>query len=424
MRFSSLPEWLSWLEQHHPQEIDLGLERVAKVARRLDLPGPSARLVIAGTNGKGSCVAASTALLQAAGYRVGSFTSPHLQRYNERICIDGQPVADELICCAFAAIDKARADISLTYFEFGTLAALWVFRQQAVNISVLEIGLGGRLDAVNLVDADVTVVTSIDVDHEQWLGSDRGVIGREKAGIFRPGVPALCADPTAPSSVEDYAREIGALWMPVGQVYTYHVQSNGDWQWQCESETYSNLPAVSLPLPSVAVALMAVRCLGVELHKLPLNQCLAELRLSGRLQKVIYRDREILLDVAHNPAATRYLAERLSERPVTGKSRAIVAMMTDKDIPASLSPMMALVDAWAVASLPQVPRAASTDLLRTHLQALGGQVEAEGALADLLDTWLPFTDKEDLLLVFGSFFTVAAALAIVGAEDNLLRTGM
>ncbi len=413
MRFSSLPEWLAWLEQHHSREIELGLERVGAVALRLGLPGPSARLVVAGTNGKGSCVAASAALLQASGRRVGSYTSPHLLRYNERICIDGDPVDDDLICRAFAAIDDARGDISLTYFEFGTLAALWVFRERVVEVSVLEVGLGGRLDAVNLVDADVAVVTSIDLDHQDWLGSDRNTIGREKAGIFRSGVPALCADPTAPPSVENYAREIGALWMPVGKAFHYQLSADGRWQWVAGGDSHTDLPPLQLPLPSVAAALMAVRCLGVDLGGIPLGQCLQSLQLPGRLQTIDYRGRRILLDVAHNPAATAYLAERLRERGKTGGYRAIVAMMADKDIPASLAPMVPLVSEWAVAQLPAVPRAARPDVLAAHLAALGAQVQKSGTLSSLLDDWLPTMPEEETLVVFGSFFTVAAALPIV-----------
>lgn len=413
MSFSSLPEWLTWLEQCHPREIDLGLERVSEVAARLHLPHGHRSLVVAGTNGKGSCVAASSALLQCSGLRVGSYTSPHLLRYNERICVDGIAVDDELICRAFSAINRAQGDISLTYFEVGTLAALWIFRELAVDIAVLEVGLGGRLDAVNIVDAEVTVVTSIDIDHESWLGSDRETIGREKAGIFRAGVPAICADPAPPASLQDCARNVGAHWLPLGESFSYQTNADGSWNWQAGEGSHRQLPALSLPLPSVAAALMALDRLGVTLSTAVIARCLSGLTLPGRMQKMVFRGRQLLLDVAHNPSATAYLASKLEALPSNGQRYAIVAMMADKDIAASLAPMVPQVDHWALALLADVPRAASPGILAGHLAAQGVTSTRTGTLAGLLEEFVKASSEADTLVIFGSFFTVSAALAIV-----------
>ena len=234
MRFQTLDQWLAWQETAHRTAIDLGLERVGEVARRLGLTRPAAPVItIAGTNGKGSCVAYFEAIHQAAGRRVGAYTSPHLLRYNERVRVAGLPVTDEALCEAFARIDTARGDISLSYFEFGTLAALEVFRQQTVDVILLEVGLGGRLDAVNILDADLALITSIGLDHVEWLGEDRESIGREKAGIMRAGRPVVCGDREPPGAILAHAASVGATLYRIGEEFDVEL-GEGDWSWRTD----------------------------------------------------------------------------------------------------------------------------------------------------------------------------------------------
>lgn len=419
MRYTRLADWLTWLEQAHPRDIDLGLERVGEVARRLGLTTTRARVIsVAGTNGKGSCVSTSAALLQAAGLTVGSYTSPHLLHYRERICINGDPVTDEAICRAFAAVDEARAELSLTYFEFGTLAALWLFREQDVDALVLEVGLGGRLDAVNIVDADVAVVTSIALDHQDWLGSDRDAIGREKAGIARAGRPLVCADPDPPEGLRAAVVQAGAQWLPVA---IPQPEIDGTWYWRCHPDVPVGAAAQvlgpfdhsPLPLASVSAAIQAVLLLGVAPDAARWRELLGGLRLPGRYYRPDWplpEGVDLVLDVAHNPAATAYLAAKLASDPPTGSTRAIVAMMADKDIPGALEPMVALVDCWYLADLPGNPRAAPPERLQSALPdkarvCLGGSVAGNLAQA------LAASSAGDRVVVLGSFFTVADALA-------------
>lgn len=418
MRHNTLDAWLGWLEQRHPREIDLGLTRIREVAERLGLLQPKARvLTVAGTNGKGSCVAASAYLLRRAGYRVGVFTSPHLQHYCERIVVDGDPVSEAEVCEAFAAIDAASGDISLTYFEYGALAALEVFRRRDVDILVLEVGLGGRLDAVNILDADVAVVTSIELDHQDWLGDSRESIGREKAGIFRSGKPAVCADASPPESLLASAHEIGAALYRLDQ--DFGVETQGDtWRWWGkniaggqieETQNFEQLPLAALPLPSVAAAIQSVRLLGVTPQHEWLRD-LSDLGLPGRFQCIVHAGREFILDVGHNPAATRYLANRLAARPAQGRTHAVVAMMADKDYRSSVGALVGQVDAWWLAHLPEVPRAASPEQLARALREYGAEPAGEGSVKDCIEQCVRETETGDRIVILGSFFTVAAAL--------------
>lgn len=413
MRFQRLDDWLRWLEGHHPQEIELGLDRIRAVARRLDLLSPQARVIsVAGTNGKGSCVLACTELLRQAGQRVGSYTSPHLHHYCERIQVDGTPVEESEVCTAFAAIDEASDDISLTYFEFGTLAAFHIFAQRRVDIMVLEVGLGGRLDAVNLLDADVAVVTSIDLDHQDWLGDNRDSIGREKAGIFRPERPALCADPQPPAGLLAAARQAGVRLQCLGREFGYEVDKD-HWSWWLtsgEGEVWRGTgrrPA--LPLPSLVAALQAVAALGFDPRTAAADQSLSELALAGRYQQLSWRGRDWILDVAHNPAAARFLAERLKSEQ-TGRVVALVAMMADKDRRGTLAALIEQVDVWYLASLPELPRAADTGTLSDDLVSLGGKPTGCGTVPDGINWLLQHTLEGDRIVILGSFFTVAAAL--------------
>jgi len=249
MRFNTLQEWLAWQEGLHFTSIELGLDRCMLVAKRMGLLHPSHAVIsVAGTNGKGSSVSMLRGILNNAGYNTGSYTSPHLIRYNERICINGEEVSDELLCASFERIDRARGDVSLTYFEFGTLAAFDIFQRAGVDIAVLEVGLGGRLDAVNCLDADAALITTIDLDHQNWLGPDRESIGREKAGIMRSTAPAVCSDPNPPATILEHAAQLGtSLYMP-GRDYEHHVTGNS-WVWQSGKIHLGNLPQPSLYNP-------------------------------------------------------------------------------------------------------------------------------------------------------------------------------
>lgn len=402
----------------------MGLGRVSEVASRmglLDLASDPSRniITIAGTNGKGSCVATLEAMACAQGISVGAFTSPHFLHYCERIRVNGAPVADELVCEAFEAIEQARGEISLTYFEFGTLAALEVFRQQGVNLLLLEVGLGGRLDAVNIIDSQIAVVTSIDIDHEEWLGSDREVIGAEKAGVFRAGRPAICADPNAPASIARVAAETAAdLWQK-GERWDWLQQGN-TWSWRGQAESgevisVSDLVVPSLPLPSVAASLQVAALLGWPLDAVV--PVIENLSLTGRAQILDAEGIPVLLDVAHNPAAAKLLAERLASNPVEGKTHAVMAVMADKDIDGLLSPLLPQIDSWYCCGLPGNARAALPNSLAQDTQRLltatGAQqsVTICDTVASGLRQALDLAQAGDRVLVLGSFFTVAEAIA-------------
>jgi dihydrofolate synthase/folylpolyglutamate synthase len=433
MRFTLLNDWLGWLEQSHPKEIDLGLDRIRQVAERLDLLSPRAKVItVAGTNGKGSCVTATAGLLQAAGFSAGVYTSPHLLHYAERIQINGKSVADELICAAFEIIANAcsssaegSAEISLTYFEYGTLAALVIFKQQDVDYIVLEVGLGGRLDAVNIIDADVAVITSIAIDHQDWLGDNREDIGREKAGILREQQLFVCADPNPPQTILALANQLNTRAHFIERDFSFGLQGQS-WLWHGKTATGDDvhLPSMHvphLPLPSMAAALQTVQLLNIELTTEQIEQCLLSLVLAGRFQKLVFHGREFILDVAHNPAATEYFAKRLRVEPAVGKTFALVAMMSDKDRSASLANLAGLVSEWYLLDLADIPRAATPIALAENLAVFNLQVKAAGDIQSLMREILTHAQPQDRILVFGSFFTVAAALAYMQADSQVSR---
>ncbi|WP_039917698.1 bifunctional tetrahydrofolate synthase/dihydrofolate synthase [Cellvibrio mixtus] len=420
MRLDSLSAWLEWLEQNHPQEIDLGLERVACVAARMTLRNPNAKVItVAGTNGKGSCVTATAALLSSAGYSVGVYTSPHLIHYNERIVVDGKPVADDEICSAFAAIYLACQQISpeypqpisLTYFEYGTLAALEIFRRRNVAVLVLEVGLGGRLDAVNIIDADVAVITSIALDHIDWLGDNRDSIGYEKAGIMRAGKPVICADFAPPKTVLDHAMALAAPLYLISRDFGFMQVNAEHWNWWSGAREFLDQPLPQLPLPSVAAALQVVHLLGLSLPALNAFDCVAALRVPGRFQTIQWNDRQVILDVAHNPAATAYLVERLVQNASPSSSvYGIVAMMSDKDRAQSLANLKGRINHWYLANLEFIPRAATLEQLRQNLADLNVEPEFSGSVAECLQAALGSSNPGDRILICGSFYTVAAGL--------------
>lgn len=436
MRHATLEAWLTWLETCHPQEIELGLERTRKVAQRLDLLRPDATVItVAGTNGKGSCVATLEAVLNARGCAVGAYSSPHLLRYNERIRIGGTMAADADICDAFVAIDNARGAISLTYFEFGTLAALWLFKRQKLDYWLLEVGLGGRLDATNILDADVAAITPIDIDHQQWLGRDRETIGREKAGIFRAGKPVVCADPQVPQSVISHAQQLQCPLALIDRDFSWQLTDDRQWRLALSCGTNRRnllLPVPELPLPSVAAALQILALLDQLPPKAKLAEVMGKLSLPGRFQQLQCAGKRLYLDVAHNPSAADYLAAQLRSHLVD-KVGVVVAIMADKDIEACLRPLLPFAEHWWLATLPDIPRAAAPLQLRQILEGLGvkeDQITIGHSVSDTVSQLFAggkAADKErDSLLITGSFYTVAAALSVcgkLGATATARETG-
>jgi dihydrofolate synthase/folylpolyglutamate synthase len=416
MRYSTLSDWLVWQETLHPAKIDMGLDRVRTVVQRMDLTRPPYALVtVGGTNGKGSCVAMLEAMLSAAGYRVGVYTSPHLLRYNERVRVNRAMVGDEALCAAFARVDEARQDISLTYFEFGTLAALEIFSRAELDIVVLEVGMGGRLDAVNVLDADVSVVTTVAIDHSAWLGTDREAIGTEKAGIFRTGRPAVYGDDDPPASLVAHAHALGAHLHRLGREFGYEREMAG-WSWWGPGRRRHTLPLPRLrgayQLKNAATALMALALLS---PRLPVSQQavragLSAVDLPGRLQLMDDLGLRIC-DVAHNPHAASALAGGLKALPCAGRTHAVVGMLADKDAAGVISEMAEVVAIWHVAGLDCERGAAAQQLAREIRAVVAGQTIVEyGTVSDALAGAGAAAGPADRIVVFGSFYTVAAAL--------------
>ena len=416
-RFDSLQAWLSWQEQCHPRPIDLGLERVAAVYHALN---PAAEhiptITVAGTNGKGSCIAYLEAIYRAQGYRVGAYTSPHILRYNERIRIDGQAVTDEAICDAFQRIDQLRGETSLSYFEFGTLAALDLFSREQVDVRLLEVGLGGRLDAVNMIDADVGLVTTIAIDHVDWLGHTLEEIGAEKAGIYRANKPAIIGDRQPPQSIELTVKQIGADYYALGKAFDYQQQVAG-WDWQTAGIQYQNLPAPAFQgehqYRNAAAVLMAVNALQEQLPitETAVRQGLQQANIQGRFQFIAGKP-NVLLDVGHNPQAVQTLIDYLQQHFPVVKIHAVFAMMKDKDINGVLAISKQRVAEWYLAPLAN-PRAADDELLlasfkQQHIDSVhSGFADVGEALNAARHNALP----EELILVFGSFFLVSEYLS-------------
>ena len=415
-RFACLDDWLAWQESLHFTAIELGLDRCNKVAQRMGLLKPGSRIIsISGTNGKGSSAAMLDSILRASGYRVGTYTSPHLIRYNERICIDGIQVTDEQLCRSFDRIDRARKDISLTYFEFGTLAALDIFQRAALDIVILEVGLGGRLDAVNILDADVALLVTIDLDHEKWLGYTREAIGREKAGIFRRRRPAICSDPDAPASVAACARETGAEFYQAGRDFSCTVNSD-TWAWKSRGTIYESLPKPGInndrQAQNAAGVLMALETLAGEFPVSldTVRACLRDFRLAGRFQ-VVPGETPCILDVAHNRQAVSALVENIGKIPSVGETHVVIGMLRDKNHGAVFEKLAEVADHWYLAEL-QEDRAASMAELTgalsrcADLDKVGQFRTVRGALAEAGSR----TRIGDRIIVTGSFVTVGAAI--------------
>ncbi len=410
-----LQQWLAYIERQHPRTIELGLERVREVATRLGLERPAAQVVsVAGTNGKGSTVAFIEAIARAGGWKVGAYTSPHLLRYNERVRIDGREASDEALAGAFAAVEAARGSTPLTYFEFGTLAALWLFQRAGLDLAVLEVGLGGRLDAVNLVDADVAVITTVDIDHTDWLGSDRESIGAEKAGIARPWKPLVLGEVDSPSSVLRHAYAIGANALRLGSDFFHEPVDEGHWRWrEVGAELLLPNPQLAAPVQraNAATAIAALRALPGTLPDHAYAEGVAAARLPGRLQRFAHGGVEVVVDVAHNPQAARELAAWLKAAPAAGATAAVFAALADKDVAAVAAALEGRIARWHLAGLAEAPRGQDVDALASRLAgtaAAAGSRDADVATA--LARAVAACAPGDRVLVFGSFHTAAAAI--------------
>ncbi len=413
--FDSLRDWLAWQESLHPLIIDLGLERVTKVFHDLNpnyIKPPT--ITVAGTNGKGSCIATLEAIYRAQGYHVGAYTSPHILSYNERIKIDGKPVSDELICAAFAKIEAVRGNTSLSYFEFGTLAAFELFTQAEVDVQLLEVGLGGRLDAVNIIDPDVALISSIGIDHVDWLGDTREAIGWEKAGVFRTAIPAIIGDLAPPVSLAQSAMDKNTPMYCIGQDFDYKRQQTG-WDW------LSGDRCIHLPNPALkgehqyrnaASVIFAIISLAQRLpvSEIAMQQGLTNVQLSGRFQ-LIEGEIPVLLDVGHNPEAVKTLVDYLKNTFPEKRIHAVFSMMKDKDIASVLEIMNPVVYDWFFA--PLANHRAATEVMMQRIFSQSSVARVSFGFSDFSQAYQTAKSQSqqgDLLLVFGSFLLVSDCL--------------
>lgn len=418
----NLDQWLSYLESIHPSEIELGLHRVKQVAQTLGLIKPTKKvLMVAGTNGKGSTVTLASECLMQSGLTVGQYMSPHLHVYNERVKINGQLASDEDLIESFEAIDQARADITLTYFEVGTLSALYLFKKYSFDVSVLEVGLGGRLDAVNIVEPDVSVVTSIGLDHEDWLGSDLSVIAYEKAGIYRAGKPAVCGQIDPPLSLKQHAEKLKAPLYLKSDHFNFEV-SESTWtftgrQADASMLEWSDLPLPSLPIENAATALQALILLTPDIEKSHIEKGLVSAQLSGRLQNIPHSFNGFM-DVGHNQQAAELLATRLQHKP-KGKRHILLAMLEDKKPEGVVNALSESVDQWHLAGLSGY-RGQTAEQLNEKLDLQNAKlwVDVKAALVALRQT----LTMDDELVILGSFFTVAQTMDWLETNKKVANT--
>lgn len=420
----TLDEWLAHLERIHPATVDMGLERVGRVRRALALDPAFTIISVGGTNGKGSACAMLEAMLHHAGYKVGRYTSPHLLRYNERVRIGCREATDEALCRAFASVEAARGEVTLTYFEFGTLAAVRLMAEERVDAALLEVGLGGRLDAVNVFDADCALVTSIALDHVEYLGDTREKVGFEKAGIFRGGRPAICADPEVPRSMREYTGEVGARFLAIHEDFGFAA---GQTQWR-----YWGPGGVKsgLPHPALRGAYQlrnAAGCIAVldELHgRIPVSMNdirsgLVTVENPARFQVLPGRP-TVILDVAHNPHAAHALAGNLAAMGGYDRTIAVFAMLRDKDVAGVIAAVKAHIDHWLIAPIAE-PRGASIEMIGQRLRDAGVTAPADRCRdpADAYHRACVMARENDRILVFGSFYTVAAVLRVRERVERL-----
>ena len=420
--FNDIDAWLTYISQLHPKEMDLGLERVSAVAQRLGcLSFFCPVITVTGTNGKGSCVKFLEEIYLAAGYQVGAFTSPHLMQFNERIRINNQCVSDQDLVQAFAIVEKAREEITLSFFEFTFLAALMLFQKAPLQILILEVGLGGRLDAVNVIDADVAVVTTIHLDHLEWLGPDRSSIAKEKAGIFRQGRPVICGDQNPPETLKAAAEQLQCPWYGLDEQFFFRREEQEVWEWHSPHNILQNLPALQLKQQNAATSLMAVEVLQ---ERLPVTRGairagLSKAKLMGRFEKVKVNGVSCYLDVAHNPEGASWLAVQLSQVSKGKPWIAVFSMLGDKDIASTVTYLLDYIESWYVAELP-VKRAANLERLGADLEKLGVVYRSFESISLALARAIEVAKERDKdVIVFGSFYTVAQARQYLIEEEWL-----
>jgi dihydrofolate synthase/folylpolyglutamate synthase len=416
MKNKNLNQWLEYLESIHPSEIEMGLARVKSVAEKMDLIKPAPKvMLVAGTNGKGSTVTYSRYVLLQCGFSVGTYMSPHLHTYNERVTINNEMASDADLVESFEAIELARGNVTLTYFEFGTLSAFYLFKKYRVDMAVIEVGLGGRLDACNIVDPDVSVVTSIGLDHQDWLGHDISQIAFEKAGVFRTGKAAICGQVDVDKRLVEHALNIGAKLLVKNEDFSIKVDKQ-HWYWSGKlidssgnhkQVSFGPMPLPSLPLENAGTALQALLCIYPELNQQQVSAGFSAASLPGRLQKIEYPFNAIL-DVGHNPQAAQLMAKEVLNHPIKGKHYCLLAMLADKDAKAVVAELKTVVDVWHLAGI-QGYRGQSADTLNGKVSAMISADKLHVNVADGLDSLVNELAEDDEILILGSFFTVASA---------------
>ena len=424
----NLDQWLSWMEETRPEhEWDFGLERIHQVGEHLNLLKPAPFVItVGGTNGKGSTLATLEAILLAAGFKVGLFTSPHLLKYNERIRINGEPVSDDRLCEAFERINTARKATWITYFEFSALAAADCFQQTAVDIALLEVGLGGRLDATNVFAPDVSVVTTVGLDHQEFLGYSIEAIAKEKSGIFRPHQPAIFGDTPVPAAITNMAARLESPLYCRGEAFSF-VTTNDHWSWsgvdkQGEVHTLNNLPIPRVVIDNAATAIQILQFLPHPIPVDAINTGLSDVSIPGRFQQLTVTNPageaiDVILDVAHNPQAASKLQQKLSKTPIAGNTLAVVAVCEDKDYLGVVDCLSPNVDVWNVTEFDS-PRALASSVLARHMKDRGHLVKRFDTVADALNHALADASFGDRVLVTGSFMTVSAAISSINASNT------
>lgn len=415
---SSLQAWLDYLERLHPTDIDMGLDRVTQVAEQANVIRPAPLVIsVSGTNGKGSTVRYIETMLHLAGYKTGVYTSPHILHYRERVRINRKELSDAEHTHAFSMIERSRADTSLTYFEYGTLAALWLLKQAELDVVILEVGLGGRLDAVNCVDADVSVITSIGIDHIAFLGNDREAIGREKAGIARSGHPLICGDRQPTDSVAQCAEQVGARLSQMG--CDFHYQELPDsWQYRSQHIQLNDLPYPQLPLINAPTAIAAIEQLPLPVSADAIREGIASAWLPGRMQAERYHGCSLLLDVAHNPQAAAYASRHLNQHYPEHRVFAVMGMLADKDHTGVVQALTSCVARWYVGSLSE-PRGETATSLISHAGLTESDAQAFDSVEDAVTAAIETAQKwqvdggKSLVFAFGSFYTVARINAYI-----------
>jgi len=419
----NLQQWLEYLESCHPSNIELGLERISQVASKLPIDYSNIKVItVAGTNGKGSTVTMLSAILQAGGYRTATYTSPHILAYNERVMLGDRYATDEELCDSFAAVEAVRGDIQLTYFEFGTLAALQLFSASKPDVVILEVGLGGRLDAVNILDPDIAIVTNVALDHTDWLGDTREAIGTEKAGIFRPGKPALVGEVDIPATVLAHARDIGAILYANGDAFTAAESGHGTWRWQGRDAKGKpltlELPQNNYPLDNCATVVQAIQLLAPDINAQAIASGLANAELPGRFQ-VIDRGYPLILDVGHNPHAAQRVKTQIETRYPGYRVVLLVGMLADKDYASVMSVYRQLVPCWVVAGIQEERGLAAKILYNYLLESGESDVTSCDTIAEAFQVAeqtcqdIAKNGEHVLLLVTGSFFTVSGVMELV-----------